>query len=165
MKSLSSWSGVVALSLLLLTLVLFTVGIGYGLIAGLCIGIGFGTAFGIAIATSVHADDRRRDRQHLDQVLYEHLSPNIVYEPDPLAVEAIGKLTEKAVLNGFCCYCGSDHDGLDAERFHPAYHRQNPLCPVPLSRKIYEQAIAQPDPMPAIPWTAPATKKLLPSHR
>lgn len=138
MKSLTSWSGVVAFSLLLLFITLMSVGGFYGLIAGLCIGIGFGTAFGASISTAVHSADRKRDRQQLDRILHEHLEPTIIYQDNPLAIEAIARLTEKAVLDGFCCYCGSDDEGLDQAPFNPANHSRNPVCPVPLARRIYE---------------------------
>jgi hypothetical protein len=167
MKPLFIWSGIVALSLLLITLVLFVLNVGAGLIAGLTVGIGFGTAFGIAGATAIHSDDRRKDRQQLNRLLYEHLTPQVVYEPDPLAIEAIGALTDKAVVEGFCCYCGSDHKGLKAAPFHPAYHGKNPLCPVPLSRQIYERAMLEQSPKAEyiVPSSFPASsRKLLSSH-
>jgi hypothetical protein len=106
---------------------------------GLVIGALFGTVLGVSATNAAHSWDRRKERQQLDRLLHEHLlSPKEVYKPDPLAIEALWRLTDKAVLGGFCCYCGSDHEGLKVSPFAPKFHRANPLCPVPLSRKIYE---------------------------
>lgn len=140
MRSLYSWSGVTALALLLATTVSLTFGAGQWFIIALSIGVGFGSAFGMAIAVAVHSSDRRKDRQMIERLIYEHTQPQIVRVPDPLVVEALGRVTENAVVGGFCCYCGSEHEGLEAEPYQAAFHALSPLCCIPYARRVYEAA-------------------------
>ena len=137
-KSLSSWAMLLSIILTLLTIVLLVNGSGMGLVVGISLGIGFGSAFGAIAATACHSYDRKKDRQLMEHFIYEHSQAQVIYKADPLVVEGLGRLTSSAVLNGECCFCLSDHPGLLAHPFSPLFHRNNPRCPVPLSRELFE---------------------------
>lgn len=137
-KNLSSWAMSLAIILSLLTIILLVTGSGMGLVVGISVGVGFGSAFGAITATACHSYDRKKDRQLMEHFIHEHSQPQVVYEVDPLVVEALGRLTSSAVLNGECCFCLSEHPGLSVHPFSPAFHRENPRCPVPLSRELFE---------------------------
>lgn len=85
---------------------------------------------------TIMAVERRYARQ-LERLQFE-LSPALPTAEHPsLEVQALGRLTEVAVLGDYCAYCGCENADLRISPYAPQNHRQHPPCPVPFSRKLF----------------------------
>lgn len=106
----------------------------------LFLGVPFGMGLGMFACSVTLASVERRHKRHIID-LQKRIGESSGNLLTPIEIGALGKLTDLAVLDGYCAICGSDRPELLADPFSPAHHGQNPFCPVPLARQLFLRRI------------------------
>jgi len=115
---------------------------------GLCSGVGIGVAFSLCMAFVSLYDIEDRITINTQSFAEEWIKPKITYvNPNPTLLAALDKVTDEAVHNGRCKFCGSENFILLSDRWGVEGHYKD--CRIPFARyqleKIKSRSIEVPE--------------------